>query len=112
LDRLYRELGSPTVQRWFDTTQFTAPSAHTYGNSARTYSGPRSDSARQRDLSLIKNIRITEKWNLQFRSEFFNLTNTPRFAPPNVIQGIAQFGTVRARENLPRVIQFGLKLIY
>ncbi len=106
------KLDSPTPQRWFDVTRFTAPPAYTFGNSARTYSGLRSDGARQLDTSLVKNTTFAEKWNLQFRTEFFNLTNTPRFAPPNISQGNPQFGVVSAMSNQSRVIQFALKLIY
>jgi len=105
-------LDNPTSQRWFDTSQFTTPAAYTFGNSARTYSGLRSDSAGQLDFSLLKNTRIRERWNLQFRAEFFNLTNTPRFAPPNMTQGNNQFGTVSSMASQPRVIQFALKLLY
>jgi outer membrane receptor protein involved in Fe transport len=105
-------LDNPTPQRWFDTSQFTTPAAYTFGNSARTYSGLRSDSAGQLDFSLLKNTRIRERWNLQFRAEFFNLTNTPRFAPPNMTQGNNQFGTVSSMASQPRVIQFALKLLY
>ena len=75
-------------------------------------SGLRSDSAKQFDLSLVKNTRILERLNPQFRAEFFNLSNTPRFAPPNTIQGNNQFGAVSAMQNQPRVVQFALKLIY
>ncbi|MGH9722651.1 MAG: hypothetical protein ACRD8O_20775, partial [Bryobacteraceae bacterium] len=105
-------LDGPRPERWFDITQFTTPPPYTFGNSARTYSGLRSDVSRQLDISLVKNTKITERWNLQFRSEFFNLTNTPRFAPPNISQGANQFGVVSAMANQPRVIQFALKLRY
>jgi len=106
------KLDNPTPQRWFDTSQFTVPASYTFGNSARTYTGLRSDSAGQLDFSLLKNTKIHERWNLQFRAEFFNVTNTPRFAPPNVSQGNNQFGTVSAMASQPRVIQFALKLLF
>jgi hypothetical protein len=105
-------LDNRSPQRWFDTSQFFNPPAYTFGNAARTYSGLRSDGTAQLDISLIKNTKLTEKLNLQFRSEFFNLTNTPRFAPPSEVFGNAQFGVVSAMGNLPRVVQFGLKLTY
>jgi hypothetical protein len=49
---------------------------------------------------------------VQFRAEFFNITNTPRFAPPNVVFGNPQFGVVNAQGNQPRVAQFALKFLY
>lgn len=106
------KLDHPTPERWLDTTQFANPPAYTFGNSARTYSGLRSDGTRQLDISLIKNTKIAEKVNLQFRAESFNVTNTPRFEPPNQTFGNAQFGVVSAMGNLPRVMQFALKLSY
>lgn len=105
-------LSNPTWQRWFDTTQFTAPAPYAFGNSARTYTGLRGAPNRGVDMSVLKNTKLLEKLNLQFRAEFFNLTNSPRFAPPNVTQGSAQFGIVSAMENQPRVIQLALKLIW
>jgi hypothetical protein len=106
------KLDSPTPQRWFDISQFTTPAAYAFGNAARSYSGLHSDSGGQLDFSLLKNTRVRERWNLQFRAEFFNVTNTPRFAPPNMTQGNGQFGNVSAMGNQPRVIQFALKLLY
>ena len=106
------KLDNPTWQRWFDISQFTNPAAYAFGNAARTYTGLRSDPARNADVSFVKNTRILEKLNLQFRSEFFNLTNTVRFAPPNTSLGNAQFGVVSSIANQPRVIQFALKLVY
>ena len=37
---------------------------------------------RRGDLSLLKNIPITEKVQMQLRAECFNITNTPNFAAP------------------------------
>ena len=35
------------------------------------------------DLNLLKNTKVTEKSELQFRAEFFNLLNRPNFGIPN-----------------------------
>ena len=63
-------------------------------------------------MTVSKSIQIYEKLRLQFRGEFFNLTNTVRFAPPNQSFGNAQFGQVASQLNQPRIVQFGLKLIF
>jgi hypothetical protein len=34
------------------------------------------------DLSVAKNWKLTERWNAQFRAEFFNILNHPNFANP------------------------------
>jgi hypothetical protein len=104
------KLDQPIPQRWFDTSQFSVPTAFRFGNAPRTFNGSRSDSLTQLDFTLSKNTRFGEHYNIQFRAEFFNLTNTARFAPPNVAFGNPQFGVVSAQGNSPRIIQFGLKL--
>ena len=106
------KLDNPLPVRWFDTTQFSNPPPYTFGNAARTYSGLRSDGTAQIDATLTKNTKILEKLNLQFRAEVFNLTNSARFSTPNQSFGNPQFGVVSAQNNLPRIVQFGLKLIY
>ena len=69
------------------------------------------------DFSLFKNIPLTERIHLEFRSEFFNLTNHPNFHSPsdaNFEDG-ARFGQItstRQPVNNPRQIQFALKLYY
>ncbi len=64
------------------------------------------------DMGIQKNFPITEKSNLQFRMEFFNLTNTPNFAlPANDFAGgnNPTFGVISATSSSPRIIQFALK---
>ena len=47
---------------------------------------------------------------MQFRAEFFNITNSPQFSPPNTTLGSNDFGRVTNTWNRPREIQFGLRL--
>ena len=52
-----------------------------YGNSGKgILEGP---GFKNVDMSLFKNFGITERVKLQFRSEFFNIFNTPQFNVPN-----------------------------
>ncbi len=105
-------LDDRSVDRWFNTSVFTNAAPFTFGNAPRTYSGLRGHGVGNLDFSLHKNTRIAEKLNLQFRAEFFNLMNHPQFAPPNANLGAAQFGTVTAQANQPRIVQLALKLTY
>ena len=63
------------------------------------------------DLSLFKNIRIAERMNLLFRSEFCNALNRVNFGSPSNTMTSATFGQItsagRARE-----LQFALKLLW
>ena len=76
----------------------------------RTFNGTRSDGTAGLDFTFTKNTTLAERFQLQCRAEIFNLTNPPRFAPPNVVFGNPQFGVVNAQGNSPRVVQFALKL--
>jgi hypothetical protein len=105
-------LANPTPDRWFDTAQFSNPLSYAFGNAGRTFAGSRSDGTARVDLTLSKNTPLTERMVLQFRAEFFNISNMPRFAPPNVSFGAAPFGVVSAMGDSARIVQFGLKLNY
>ena len=104
--------GGRTLARWFNTAAFAAPVAYAFGSAPRSLGNVRSDALSSTDFSVVKNTKLHERFGLQFRAEFFNLTNTARFAPPNTSFGSAAFGQVSAQSNQPRVVQFALKLIY
>lgn len=102
---------SPTPELWLDRSVFSIPASYAFGNAPRTLRDVRADRTSQVDVVFSKNTRFRERFNLQFRAEFFNIANTPRFDPPNVVFGNAQFGGVSAQGNQPRIIQFALKLM-
>ncbi len=70
------------------------------------------------DFSVIKNTKITERFNLQFRTEMFDVFNHPNFGNPGLVVGGSTFGQVRVNgTRFPtgdfgsaRQIQFALKL--
>lgn len=64
------------------------------------------------DLSIFKNFRITERVSLQFRTESFNLMNTPQFDFPDQNLNAVQFGVISNQANNPRQTQFGLKVLF
>jgi len=60
------------------------------------------------DLSLIKRTHITEKTNVEFRAEFFNILNHANFGNPNGAINSANFGLISTTGD-PRLIQFAMK---
>lgn len=103
-------ISNPSVGRWFNTSVFSQPATFTFGNSPRTFGTLHASPARNFDFSAIKDTRLTERFALQFRCEFFNLFNTPQFGPPNTSYGAGPFGTVSSQQNNARIIQLALKL--
>ncbi len=104
-------LSNPTINEWFDYTAFVPPTCYCYGNSARNVlSGP---GMRNWDFSLLKEFELRENLRMQFRAEFFNLTNTPAFGLPvtDVQAGPGVSGAIFSA-GPPREIQFALKLYF
>ena len=75
------------------------------------------------DLSLFKNNyirRISDRFNAQFRAEFFNVLNRPNFAPPltnkNIFDSsgnpLASAGLIESTQTPSREIQFAIKFIW
>jgi hypothetical protein len=105
-------LSNPTVNEWFNTSVFSQPAAFTFGTAPRLFGSLHADSMSNFDFSMIRNIPLAERFQLQFRAEFFDLFNTPQFGPPATSYGAAGFGTVGSQLNNPRLIQFALKLFF
>src|SRR5499433_1182857 len=96
-----------TTSRWFDTSAFAVAPQFTIGNASRN--PVRGPGYRTADIAFIKRTYFGEVRNFEFRTEIFNLTNTPPLGNPNGVLGNASFGTITSAGD-PRVIQFGLKL--
>ena len=134
-------IANQTINQWFDPNAFqivscansATPQTCHYGNSARAIlDGPGFHNG---DVSLFKNFQLVERLRLQFRAEFFNVTNTPQFNVPNgvlntgggfrpiigpggglvypsqanIVQGP---GAITSTIAAMRQIQFGLKLLW
>ncbi len=100
----------PTLAQWFDVTAFTVPANFTYGNSGGSLF--REDNFKDLDFSIFKVFRVTEGSRLQFRAEFFNLTNTTSFAAPGTNIDLASGGRITGALSSPRQGQFALKYIF
>ena len=97
---------------WFNTAAMRSPAAYTIGNAPRFLPNLRTGRGQNIDMALLKTFLVREHYRIQFRVESFNLTNTPRFDSPGTSLGSGTFGVVSAVTNLPRNVQFGIKLLY
>ncbi len=91
---------SRSVDRWFDTSAFAAPSSDGFGTSGRNVLlGPGHQTW---DISVIKRTRFSDGDTLEFRVEFFNAFNHVNFHRPNAQLDSSVFGMIfgagRARE--------------
>ena len=108
-------LGKPA--QWFNPSAFLPPPTTIgfYGNMGRDeYTGP---GLATWDFSVMKNTSITERLNLQFRAEMFNLLNRANFNTPNLIvftpAGVSgTAGAINSTSTTARQIQFALKLLW
>lgn len=66
------------------------------------------------DGTLSKNFPIKERYNVEFRWEAYNLTNSLMWANPNMTVGNAQFGksAAQANQNRGREMQYTLRLTF
>ncbi len=108
-------LAHKTLSEFFNTAAFAPQPLGTIGNTQRnSLTGPH---FRHVDASIFKDFPVTEKVNIQFRVEAFNISNTPNFFignnnVGNQEFGNASFGTISATDPnyVPREIQFVLKV--
>ena len=107
--------GDRSLTTWFNTAAFGAPGRLEFGNAPRdVFRGPGISNF---DATFGKDFKIAERFNLQFRSEFYNLFNhsqydgvdsTARFDPQGR-QINARFGQVTGA-RAAREVQFSLRL--
>jgi hypothetical protein len=64
------------------------------------------------DFSLVKDTKITESKQVQFRAEFFNVFNHATFATPGASLGNPSFGLSTGTATTERQIQFALRFMF
>jgi hypothetical protein len=102
-------LSNPGAQEWFNTNAFAVSPYGTFGNAGRNIlSGPGLATV---DFSIVKNTRVTERVNAQFRAEFFNLLNRTNFNLPDNFLGDSTFGQITSAQD-PRRLQLALKFLF
>ncbi len=99
--------GQRSASAYFNTAAFTVAPQFTLGNISRN--PVRGPGYQDFDIAVVKNSVLTERCNIDFRAEFFNLANTPALGQPAGVLGNPGFGSITTTASDPRVIQFGLK---
>jgi hypothetical protein len=98
---------------WFTPAAFAVNDLGTSGTLGRNaFYGPQLYSW---DMGIFKNNRVSERVNVQFRAEMFNIFNQTNFANPNNNLSGGGFGAITSTVSAggePRIIQFGLKLTF
>ncbi len=100
---------------WFNLNAFVAPPIFT--DAQGTFSIPGSEGRNvisgpglaSWDSTIERRFRVHENVNVDFRADFFNLTNHPNFDRPGLIFATSNFGRISSAEN-SRQIQFSLRL--
>ena len=100
---------------YFDTTAFKRVTEVRFGNVGRnTMRGP---GVANLDLGLFRTFKIGPSYNLQFRAEAFNATNTPHFNNPNGNVNSSNFGKILSTQTAyalgrSREFRFGLRFSF
>ncbi len=101
----------PAVSSAYNPAAFVLQPFGTYGNSGRNiiWTAPQL----QIDTSLFKDFALRERAKVQFRAEFFNMTNHANFRNNSLINNFNAPGAGSYTAAQPgRQIQFALKFIF
>jgi hypothetical protein len=107
-------LGCPTGRQsldcFFNPGSFTYADPGTFGNAGRDIvEGPGYSGV---DFAVHKDFKLTESKRLEFRTEVFNIINTPNFLLPDLGYEDSTFAHILSTNGKPRDIQFALKLLF
>jgi len=105
-------IANPTPSRFFNPAAFGIPEAGRFGTSGRNViTGPGTQNV---DLALVRSFRASDVSRVQFRLDAYNAFNHPNFVAPPSLQNLADaqdFGALFIARS-PRILQFGLKLLW
>jgi len=97
--------------QWFSNNgNFSTPALGTFGNCPAQLGWLRGPRFTDVDMSLHKDFQLTERFRVQFRTDFINAFNHVQLNIPNMGLG-ATMGQIGSAQP-PRNIQFALKLYY
>lgn len=97
------------IQEYFNTDAFTLNPLGTFGTTPRNFIHAPGDF--KVDVSLQKQINLSERHRLQFRAEFFNMFNNVNLGSPQRTFVSSRFGRITSAGS-PRIVQLGLKYMF
>jgi Carboxypeptidase regulatory-like domain len=107
--------GGQSIRAWINPAAFAAPASGTWGNAPRN--PLRAPAAWQIDAGISKRLLLTERVQLQFRTDIFNIFNHPQYGSPNADVSSKGFGQIASTINIgpvgtgtARQVQFALRL--
>ncbi len=101
--------GPKTAAEWFNTAAFALPAQNTFGTAGRNdVLGPGLVTL---DLSLQKDLPLSERLRAQFRIDVYNSLNHVNFDLPGRLFGASNFGVISSAED-SRDLQFALHLSF
>jgi len=112
-----------SIADWVSPSGYSAPAQFFFGDCSPT-PGPRGPGISLVDMSLFKNLPLTESKSLQFRVEAFNFLNKPQFGTPSNLSWntsnpgtagapVSGFGAITSTVPFTfRQIQFALKFYF
>ena len=111
-DRTKKSSGAANKREWFNVSCYQHPEILNFGQS-RNDPSARTPGIDNWDISIVKNFGFAhDKGKVQFRSEFFNTFNRTQFGVPNSDIDSGSAGLVTSQGNLPRLVQFALRIQY
>jgi hypothetical protein len=101
--------GNKTPTQWFNPAAFTVATPLQFGNASKgIINGPHSIDL---DAAAMRDFKLSETFNLEFRAEAFNLANHTNFGDPNPLIDIPSIaGTITSTTTTSRQLQLALKL--
>lgn len=109
--------GDRSVEHWFNTdagfvTDSSQQLAYNLVKFSTRFSGIRGDGINQWNLSMLKNFKITEQREFQFRCEAINALNHAQFTNPDTNPASSTFGMIFSEKSSARTFQMGLKFLF
>jgi hypothetical protein len=104
------DLAQGLNHNFFNTTNINDPQPGMFGNLPHSLCcGP---ALSDTDMVISKKTPINERWNTEFRAEFYNTWNHTQFNNPDGNFSDSTFGQILKTREGPRVMQFGLKFLF